>query len=203
MTKEDDSIDKWLNFLEPENLKNSLIFSSLYIATFESFKDYIIEEVKFFYNTGFSGEEYTFSEEYKLNVISKDKSLTKATLIWLKENGAINDGDIESFNELRKCRNKLSHELMTLLFDGLQSEISEKFVELLNLRIKIEKWWIINIEIPTNPDFDSSKEVSEDDVLTSSQALNQIILDILSGDEEKASFYLNEMKKYLKSKTST
>jgi len=42
----------------------------------------------------------------------------------------------------------------------------------------------MNIEIPTNPDFDSSIEIKEDDITTSSQIFNQLIFDMLSGDEK-------------------
>ncbi|MDR2948546.1 MAG: hypothetical protein LBV71_05005 [Prevotella sp.] len=184
-----------VEILNPENLKDKLISSSLYIATFESFKDYVIEEVKFFFNTGFSDGKYTFSESYKTDVLSKDKSILRATFLWLRDFGTINDKDIETFYELREYRNKLSHELMELLFDGLPEELPEKFIQLLKLRVKIEKWWILNIEIPTNPDFDAQQEVLEKDITTSSQMFNQIILDMLSEDEDKANFYMNEIKK--------
>jgi hypothetical protein len=192
--KEKDNIDKWLKFLEPENLKENLMFSSLYIASFEAFKDYIIDEVKFFFNTGFSDGKYTFSEKYNSKVKSLDKNLVKATLLWLNDLKAIDNKDIETFDELRQYRNKLSHELMTLLFEGLQQELPEKFAQLISLRVKIEKWWIINIEIPTNPDFDESPEVNEEEITTSSQMFNQLIFDMLSGDEKRASFYKNEFK---------
>lgn len=198
MTEEKDNTTKWLNFLDPENLKDKLIFSSLYVATFESFKDYVTEEVKFFFNTGFSNNEYTFSKEYKSEVLSKDKSALNATLLWLKEHEAITDNDIETYNELRIYRNKLSHDLMELLFEGLPEDLPAKFIKLLELRVKIEKWWILNIEIPINQEFNSQAEISEKDITTSSQMFNQIILDMLSGDEKKANFYMNEMKKHFK-----
>lgn len=189
--------EKWLKFLDPENLKENLIFSSLYIATYESFNDYIIEEVKFFYNTGFINGEYIFSDSYKSDVLSKDRSRIKATLLWLKESEAIDDKDIEVFDELRKYRNKLAHELMNLLFEGLPEKLPDKFIELINLRVKIEKWWILNIEIPTNIDLVTHVKISDKDITTSSQIFNQIILDMLSGDEQKASYYQNEMKKHV------
>jgi hypothetical protein len=194
MKENKDNIDKWLKFLDPENLKGNLMFSSLYIASFEAFKDYVVDEVKFFFNTGFSEGEFTFSEEYITKVKALDKSILKATLIWLKDLEAINEKDIETYDELRQYRNKLSHELMTLLFEGLPQELPENFAKLIALRVKIEKWWIMNIEIPTNPDFDESPEIKEDDVMTSSQIFNQLIFDMLSGEEKRASYYQNEFK---------
>jgi hypothetical protein len=200
MKEDKDNINKWLKFLNPENLKGNLMFSSLYIASFEAFKDYVVDEVKFFFNTGFSEGEFTFSEEYITKVKALDKSILKATLLWLKDLEAIDEKDIEVFDELRQYRNKLSHELMTLLFEGLPQELPEKFAQLIALRVKIEKWWIMNIEIPTNPDFDESPEVKEEDIMTSSQIFNQLIFDMLSGDEKKASYYQNEFKKKFETK---
>lgn len=194
MKDNQENIDKWLKFLDPENLKENLMFSSLFIASFEAFKDYVVEEVKFFFNNGFSDGEFTFSEDYTTKVKALDKSLLKATLLWLKDLDAIDDNDIQTYNELRQYRNKLSHELMTLLFEGLPKELPEKFAQLITLRVKIEKWWIMNIEIPTNPDFDATTEVKEEDIMTSSQMFNQLIFDMLSGDEKRASYYQNEFK---------
>jgi hypothetical protein len=187
--------DKWLKFLDPENLKGNLMFSSLFIASFEAFKDYVVDEVKFFYNNGFTDGEFTFSEDYNTKVKALDKSILKATLLWLKDLEAIDDNDIQTYDELRQYRNKLSHELMSLLFDGLPEELPEKFVQLIALRVKIEKWWIMNIDIPTNPDFDADIEVKDEDIVTSSQMFNQLILDMLSGDEKTANSYRNEFKK--------
>jgi hypothetical protein len=194
MKDNQENIDKWLKFLDSENLKGNLMFSSLFIASFEAFKDYVVEEVKFFFNSGFSDGEFTFSEDYNTKVKALDKSLLKATLLWLKDLDAIDDNDIQTYNELRQYRNKLSHELMTLLFEGLPKELPEKFAQLITLRVKIEKWWIMNIEIPTNPDFDATTEVKEEDIMTSSQMFNQLIFDMLSGDEKRASYYQNEFK---------
>ncbi len=189
------NIEKWLKFLDPENLKGNLMFSSLFIASFESFKDYVVDEVKFFFNDGYRDGQFTFSEEYNTKVKSLDKSLLKASLLWLKDLEAIDEKDIETYNDLRQYRNKLSHELMSLLFEGLPQELPEKFTQLISLRVKIEKWWVLNIEVPTNPDFDSTTIIKDEDVITSSQIFNQLIFDMLSGDEKRASYYQNEFKK--------
>jgi hypothetical protein len=190
-----DNIDNWINFLNPENLKGNLMLSSLYIATFESFKDYIVDEVKFFFHNGLKDGIDIFDPKYETHVKAKDKSVVKASLLWLMEMEAIDENDILKVDDLRQYRNKLSHELMTLLFEGLPEELPEKFAQLIQLRVKVEKWWILNIEIPTNPDFDSDIEINEDNVMTSSQMFNRLFMDMLSGDEKTASFYKNEFKK--------
>ena len=194
-----ENIDKWIKFLHPENLKDNLMFSSLYIATFESFKDYVIDEVKFFFHVGFSEGKDSFDPRYIESVKSKDKKyIDNASLLWLIEMEAISPEDFELYKELRQYRNKLSHELMTLLFEGLPEQLPEKFHQLIQLRTKIEKWWILNIEIPTSYDFDSDKEITEKDIFTSSQIFNQVIFDMLSEDEKKATYYRDEFIKKFK-----
>jgi len=182
--------------LDPENLKGHLISSALYIAVYESFTDYVIEEVKFFFNTGFNENGYTFSDNYEKSVLSKDKKIINASLFWLKEISAINNSDIEKFNELRIFRNKLTHELMDLLFNGLPPDFPQKFADLIDLRIRIEKWWTINVEIPTNPNLEKSEDIEEKDIITSSEMIYRLITDILSNDEKTSNFYKNEFLKY-------
>lgn len=194
--KKNDNIDKWLKFLDPENFKENLMISSLFIASFESFKDYVIHEVKFFFNSGFSDGEYIFDPKYNTHVLSKDKSPIKASLLWLEESGAISLNDISEYEELRQYRNQLSHELMDLLYEGLPEELPSKLVKLIELRIKIEKWWVLNVEIPTNPDFEFEGEITEEDIMTSSQMFFRLIMDMLSGDEKQASYYKNQFKEY-------
>jgi len=192
----DEHFGKWIDFLDPNKLKENLISISFFVASYESFKDYITEKVKFFFCSGFDEDGYIFSKNYEIEVLNKDKNKLNASLLWLKEIGAINKSDYEKFHEVRKYRNKITHEMMNVLFEGLNENFSDYLSKLLDLRIKIEKWWILNIEIPTNPDFDATNKISEDDIVTSSQILNQIMLDIISGDEKTANFYKEEFLKY-------
>jgi hypothetical protein len=191
-----DNFDRWIDFLDPENLKGHLISSALYIAVYESFTDYVIDEVKFFFNTGFNENGFTFSDSYEKSVLTKDKRIINASLLWLKEITAISESDIETFNEIRSFRNKLTHELMDLLFKGLPPDFPQKFADLIALRIKIERWWILNVEIPTNPDSENLKNIEEKDIITGSEMIYRIIMDMLTNDEKTANYYRNEFQKY-------
>jgi hypothetical protein len=62
----------------------------------------VIEEIKFFFNTGFSGDEFTFSDGYKAKVLSKDKSQIKASQMFLVEMEAIEQDDIVLYDKLRQ-----------------------------------------------------------------------------------------------------
>jgi len=192
----DENIAKLINFVNPDNLKGNLICSSLYIAFFETTKDYIIEQPKDFFSTGYSSETGPIlSPEYKQKVLSKDpKNVLNSSLLWFTEQGAIDLMEVELFDKLRKYRNTIAHEMLQKIYDGLDALFSEHFSQLISLRIKLERWWVFNIEIPTS---DINPEtLKEDDVMTSSQILYKLILDVLSDDEEKAKFYYSKFLKY-------
>lgn len=70
----------------------------------------------------------------------------------MKENGAITDEDIEKYNRARVFRNGITHEMENILFHGVPSNLPDLYHEMIFLADKIEKWWIMNVDIPTNID---------------------------------------------------
>jgi len=59
----------------------------------------------------------------------------------------------------------------------------ERFHELVALLKKIEVWWVVNMEIPVNPDFDG-KEIDREGIVPGPVLMLQIMLAVLSGNEE-------------------
>jgi hypothetical protein len=142
------------NCFNPEILKQNLIIASLFIAVFDNFKSSIIDKVKYFYLSGFKDGKEEF-REYDIKVLSKVKTKKnrdiKATLLWLRESGAITNEDENKFEELTNMRNNLAHEMSKMLLEGFPEIIYDLYVDMINLFNKIERWWIIEIEIPINP----------------------------------------------------
>ncbi len=136
-------------FFNPTILKQNLIIASLFIAVFDNFKTSIINRVKdFYFSVG-------LFDEYEKCVLSKVKTKNnkqiKATLLWLKENNIITEIDEDLFLELTNMRNELAHEMNKMLIEGFPESINELYAKMINLFSKIEKKWIIEIEIPINP----------------------------------------------------
>jgi len=151
----DDKVNKsWENFLNPEVLRPNLIIASIYIAAFELLKNTIIDRIRGFYTMGFDGNGRRIDPEYQSEVLSKSRSPVYASLEWLKEAKAIQENDIDIFESAKKHRNDLAHAIMGMLAEGLPSDLSARFSEMVSLIDKIERWWIVNVEIPTNPEFD-------------------------------------------------
>ena len=197
MSKE--SWEKWGRFLTPEVLRTNLIMASVYIAAFEVLKNTIIERIRDFYIMGYDGKDWIVDPEYKEGVLTRNHSPVYASLDWLKEVRAITDSHITVFTRVKEYRNMLAHELTKMLMDGLPDDFSECFAEMVALLDKIEKWWIVNVEMPTNPDFAGREdEIDEEGIIPGPIISLRMMLDAALGSDEAAYFYIREFKKQMR-----
>jgi hypothetical protein len=168
-------------FLNPERVKSNLILSSLYLSAYELLKSAIIENIKDLFTFGFDADSKPILDnEYSEQVRKIDRDLLRASCLWLEKNGAMSHEEVEQVVQLRNHRNQIAHELPRLLIDsGLNLNI-DYFVHVRQLLEKIEVWWILNFEIPSNSDFDGvevdPKEITPGRVV----ALDYLISIVLS-----------------------
>ena len=190
--------ERWEKFLDPEFVKPSLFMATMFITTFEILKDAIVDRVKDFYAIGWSPEGVTYSENYQERVLDKNKSPIYASLMWLKEVDAINDSDIEAYEQLKRTRNLLAHQLFDVVTGQVESKHQEQFEVLVALLRKIEVWWVVNMEIPCNPDFDG-EEIDVDGIVLGSILSLQMLLEVVSGNTELLEKWRHERSKSHKS----
>jgi hypothetical protein len=180
----------WETFLNPETLRPRLITVSVYIAAFELLKSAIIDRIKDFHTFG-SGR---IDPEYQSEVLPKHRSPLYASLEWLKEMHAIDDTDIATYERVKNLRNELAHALTGMLLRELPAELAERFAEMVSLLNKIECWWIINVDMSVNPEFDG-KEADAENVIPGPVMGLQLLLNIALGPEDEAKKYFNKFIK--------
>jgi hypothetical protein len=183
----------WERFLKPENLKANLIISSLFITSYEILKDSIITRIRNFFTNGLNEKGWIVDKEYQTEVKSLNKSLLYASLEWLKNMKAIDNNDIEEFNEIKKCRNELAHEIVNFITRGSTINPLPLFPKMINLLDKIEKWWILNVEIELNPNL-NDKEIDKKGIVPGPIIMLRVLMDIALGNEKESSFYYNGFK---------
>jgi hypothetical protein len=98
---------------------------------------------------------------YRSDVLARNRSPVYASLDWLKERNA------------------------TLGSEGLPPDFEQCFSDMVIFLRKIEVWWIANVEIPTNPDYDGS-DIVEEAIVPGPIMSMQLLLDIALGDEERS-----------------
>jgi hypothetical protein len=185
----------WEEFLNPEVTRPRLIAASIYIAGFEALRDSIIGRIRDFFCTGFDKSGDKIDPKYESDVLSRNRSPLYASLDWLKGMNAIDDRDLRTFDRVKACRNTLAHKLLSVLgSEGLPADFEQCFTNMLGLLRKIEVWWIANVEIPTNPDFDST-DIDEDGIVPGPVICMQLLMEVALGDDERSKFYYDEFRK--------
>lgn len=183
MNDKNNTTDQWERFLDPEVLRPSLFLATMFITTFEILKNTIVDNIRNFYTTGFDKYGETIDPKYQTEVLSRNKNPLYASLQWLRENNAVDDADLTTFEHLRKTRNLLAHQLFAVVTGQVESAHEVQFDALVTLLRKIGVWWVVNVEVPTNPDFDG-QEVDEDGVVPGSILSLQMLVQVASGNTE-------------------
>ncbi|MBK9106384.1 MAG: hypothetical protein IPL92_17930 [Saprospiraceae bacterium] len=187
---------EWDNLLNPKIVKQNLIIASIYISAFELFKDTIVDRIREFYSHGFDDMGLILSDDYKLKVLSKNKSPIYGSLYWLQEMDAIDKNDINIFEASKNLRNSLVHKFHKIHSEGLPDGVIECFQNLVSLFGKIEKWWMINIEAEIDSEMqDALKDADLDSIVSGPLLSIRLLIDIALGSEQEANYYYNEFKK--------
>jgi len=175
--------DPWERFLDPDVVRPSLFMATMFITTFEILKNSIVDRIRDFYSIGWSGEGASVSPEYKAKVLLRDKSPVYASLNWLYENQVINDYDLKIFEQLKSTRNLVAHQLFDVVTGQVESNHTEQFQVLVELLRKIEVWWVVNVELATDPDY-ADASVDEEGIVPGAILSLQMLLEVVSGNTE-------------------
>lgn len=182
----------WEKFLHPETLKSNLINISLFIAAFESFKRCVIDKPKTLFMNGIDVNGMITDPDYQTEVLSKNRSVLHASLLWIKAQGGLDQSDLDKFDAIRKHRNELVHQPTDFLLEQERNFDPSKFTSLVQLLEKIERWWFEWFEMAVNPDI-LPDGANLDDVIPGPLLMLQLLLDVALGGEPEDGYYYREL----------
>lgn len=184
-----DYTQHWKNILDTDVLRGNINLIAIYIMVYELLEDIIISRPKDLYTIIEFDEEA--QKNYEKHVLSlydkrafpyiktKNKTLI-ASLIWFRNLGAIDENDINIFADARTLRNEITHEMLTTISVGTE-KLVEQFCIMHGLFCKIEKWWILEMEVPITGDY-KVEEIDQEGVMSGNMILLDIIIDILANN---------------------
>jgi hypothetical protein len=114
-------------------------------------------------------------------VLSRNKSVLYASLDWLREHQVIDSRDVETFEQLRKTRNLIAHQLFDVVTGQVQSGHEAQFGVLIELLRKIEIWWVVNVELAADPDYDD-REVHKEGIVPGAILSLQMLIQVATGN---------------------
>ncbi len=180
--------EEWSNILAPEKLKSNLEFAALYIALYEKLEDTIITRVRDFFTLLESDDsEYIkhvldLYDAKKCPRINKDCRSLISSLIWLVDSKAITDEDIQLLSKLKSMKNQFTHDMFLIIVQGLPEGVEALFAQMIDLFNRIERWWIIEFEIPISGNID---DIDFDNIMSGNMLILHAILNITANNSNK------------------
>ena len=181
---------QWKNLFDRDILRDSVNIIALYITLYELLEDTLISRPKDFFTVleyderaRKQYEEQVLSLYDKsacLGIATKNKELI-ASLLWFKMMDAIDDDDIQIFADLRTTRNEVTHQMLHAIAEGGERYLIQ-LMELYKLFCKIERWLILEMEIPLGDEIPPDKEIKEEDVMSGNMIILNAMIDILAND---------------------
>jgi len=186
----------WERFLNPDVVRPHLIMTSVYIFAYEILRDSIIGRIRDFFLNGFNEKGYIIDPKYQTEVLSLNKSPVYASLEWLKRMNAIDQNDTATFDKIKECRNTIVHDFSHLTAaTGLPKDFENNFGDMVSLLRKIEVWWIMNVELAVNPDYDGQK-IDEDTIMPGPLMSLRILCDVALGSDKQSRLYFERFKQH-------
>lgn len=183
------ALSQWKEFLNPETLRRRMLSASLFLVAHEMLKEAVQTRLRDFFLVGFEKKGFQYSPRYEEKVLSLDpkgkSDAWRASIVWLEQMSAIDQYDIVKIVECTDARNTFAHELNEIISGRKCPSFDSLFPALVELIVKIDKWWIVNVEIDTDPDF-ADQDIDVDQIVPGSQLMLSIIHQAAIGDIEAA-----------------
>ncbi len=139
-----------MKVLNEKLVKQSLNNAGLFLLFWELLKSTITDNLEDFYSAWFSEWKTTYSNELK-DVRKLDKKIFNAYCLWHLQSNIIDTDDLALIETLTLRRNDIAHRLADIVLDENEDIDPVDVKRIVKLIHKIDHWWLVNVEIPTDP----------------------------------------------------
>ncbi|MEZ5681495.1 MAG: hypothetical protein R3E14_09400 [Erythrobacter sp.] len=183
-----DTSDQWEEFLNPDVIRTKLIAAGLFLVGHEMLLDSITRHPLSFFSNRWTTSGPERSAEYKTEILARDPKgkgdAVRGSIAWLRMMEVITPQDECDIKAVTDMRNELAHEMTAMVSGSKAPNHFDHFAKVMNLVQKIEKWWIVNVELSTNPDYDG-QEIDEEGIISGPSLVIQMLsrIALAEGDE--------------------
>lgn len=161
----------------PEALQAGLVTASLYLTAYELLRSAIVDDTKGFFHDDYVNGKWIVSPEYAAGVTRLDDDVFKASCLFLQGMGVLTTEDIEDLGRLRAERNRIAHELPSILITPKESIDVELFVRVHHYLGLVGRFWArTGLEAEGYPALD---QVKDEDIIPGRLAVLMIIMKAL------------------------
>jgi hypothetical protein len=129
---------------EPVIIRRELLLAGQFLTAFEMLMGSVVGQLRAsFYTDATPGEQRLLKEEeYQRTVLSLNKGPLKASCLWLRQQGVLDEDDLRMIDVLRRKRNDVAHKLPALLFTKTWYISIDSFRTLAAIVSKVDMWWL-------------------------------------------------------------
>jgi hypothetical protein len=174
----------WEKFLNPSKLKQNLVEASIFLAAYEILRNSVEGRLRDFYCI--DAEEGKESASCKSKVVAlHPKDRFHASLLWFRQNEALNDLDIEAVAAIRRHRNAIAHELPSFIARHEYKVDRTHLGALAAVIAKVDRWWVRECEPPLDENLEEIdvSEVPDEEIHSGNMIMLDLILSVFDGDE--------------------
>lgn len=162
-----------------------MLCASLFLVAHEMLVTAIRTRLRDFFIVGFDENGFTYSPDYDSRVLSLDpkgkRDAWRASIVWLEQMSVIDQDDKGKIKDCTDARNTFAHELNEIISGRKSPDFEALFPILVDLVVKIDRRWIVNVEIDTDPDL-ADQEIDPEQVMPGSQLMLSIVHQSAVGD---------------------
>ncbi len=137
--------------LSSGELTRNLVHAGLILVAFELVRKLVTNRVKSFYEGVTFGEGLPF-KTYEQDVLSRHKNVFEASLMYLKDHfEAIKADDLNAIQALREYRNRIAHDLPSMLPGMHQIKSENMLSKAREALFKLSNFWVY-IDVGADPE---------------------------------------------------
>jgi hypothetical protein len=184
--EQEDAFQGWAKLLNPKELRSNLVCASVYLTAYEFLRQALIEHLEGFFADRFGASGPILGKDYREKVLSLHKKPFFASANWFRNCGALTDANLERIREIREHRNFVAHNVLEAVGSVKSSVRKDLLYAIAEIVRKIDVWWIREIELPTNPDFDTDtlEQVDVEGIYSLRMAVLGLLLQVADGNDE-------------------
>lgn len=193
-----DHFDDWAAILNPDIVRTKLISAGLFLIGHEMLLDSITRHPLSFFADHWTPKGPTPGAKYASEVLAldpkrKDDPL-RGSIAWLRMMSVITADDEATIRRITDARNEIAHEMTAMISASRMPNFADHFHSLTTLTEKIEKWWIVNVEIDTDLDLDA-REIDVEGIVSGTSLVMQLLSRVALGDDDEAWEFHREFAK--------
>lgn len=199
MTISEEAKSIWSDFLNPNVMRRRFATAGLFIAAHEMLESAIKDPLLEFYSNSWTATEgWKIGPKYRSEVLALDPKgkfdALRGSTAWLLQSGAIDDSDVQIMREIKDTRNIFAHELSAVLSGQRSLDFDVLFPKLVSIIIKIERWWIVNVDLEIDQDL-AAQVTDPDEIMPGTWAMLHVMELVALGEEDKAWEFYNAFQR--------